>query len=206
MTVLSRRQQGFTLLESLIVVAIIGIAAAVALPQVLTFMRTYRVRAAANEVGNEVSASRLKAISKNANQGVVFVILPANSANCPRPTACYGWVIEDDQDPTNGFRTTRVDPWTGLLVDANQLGTLRSLPNGIEFDPTGVNDAGFRFSRLGGWCDPTGTATTEPCPSLGLPNNFVVNGATGSTIRVRRTDGGATATITVGTGGRVRIQ
>jgi len=200
------REGGFTLLEVLTVVGIIGVLAAMGLPGFMTFMRNYRVRAAAGEMASEINAARLKAVTRNVNQGVVFVALSQNT---------YRWVVEDDQDPvTGGLRVTR-DTLANLLADPVQVGPLRTLPGDIVFDTTGANDRGFRFNRFGAWCDPTGTPTTEPCPSLGAGTNYVVNNnATGATVRLKRcTDppacaaapSGVTARVEVMTGGRVRV-
>ena len=198
------RERGFSLVEILTVVAIIGILAAIGLPGIMGFLRNYRVRAAAQEVAGEISTARLKAVSKNVNQGVVFVVLS--------PTT-YRWVIEDDQNPVGGLRTTR-DTLANLLADPAQAGPTRSLPGDIRFDPTGANDAGFRFNRLGSWCDPTGTTTTEPCPGLDPAlTSYVINDAAGSRVNLRRCidppacaiPSGITSQVIVMTGGRIRI-
>jgi Tfp pilus assembly protein FimT len=169
----------------------------------MTFMRNYRVRAAAQQVAGEISAARLKAVSKNVNQGVLFLVTS--------PTT-YRWVLEDDQNPVGGLRTTR-DTYANLLTDPLQVGPTRTLPGDIRFNPTGATDAGFRFNRLGAWCDPTGTATTEPCPLLTGMTAYVVNTSTGSTLNLRRCPdppacsvaGGVTSQVVVMSGGRVSV-
>ena len=188
------QQRGFTLIETVIVVGLIGALTVVSLPRIMSFLRVFQVRGAAQQVASQVSAARAKAIGKNVSQGVIFIITGANT---------YRWVVEDDQNPAGGFRSTR-DTLANLLADPQQAGPVQTLPAGMVFDTTGANDAGFRFNRLGAWCDPTGSA--EPCPALS-GTNYVVNGTSGSTITVTREGGGVNpVTVVVTTGGRVRVQ
>ena len=63
---------GFTLIEILVVVAIMAIMTAVALPAISRYFRNYKMRNAVQAVGGEVTTARNKAIMKNTNLGVVF--------------------------------------------------------------------------------------------------------------------------------------
>lgn len=128
-----RSERGFTLLEMLVVVAIIATMAAVALPSISNYMRHYRIRGAASDVAGELQTTRSKAIMTNTNAGVTFVTVDADS---------YRFVQED-------------------LPAGEQLSPLRDLPIGIRFVDVGGPPA-LRFQRLGGFCIPTVAGCAGP--------------------------------------------
>ena len=74
-----RGQGGFSVVELLIVVAIIIIMAAVALPNIGQYLRTYTIRGAAQTVTGDLHSARSKAFMSNTNAGVSFVVVDGNS-------------------------------------------------------------------------------------------------------------------------------
>jgi prepilin-type N-terminal cleavage/methylation domain-containing protein len=206
-------QVGFTMVELIVVVAIIAIMAGMAIPAISRFIRNYQIRGATQQVAAEITTARNRAIAKNVNLGVVFVITS--------PTQ-YRFAVEDDQavgkSTMTGTKTTARQPVSTILAQAGQAGPVRTLPQGLEFvAPSAANcptvtpalplssgalDSGMRFSRLGGWCDPGGTG--EPCPALATGSNLVYNTAAGgSVICVNQTRTNMKRAITVLPGGRV---
>jgi prepilin-type N-terminal cleavage/methylation domain-containing protein len=187
----SRPQNGFTLVELLTVVAIIGLLSAVAVPAMARYMRNYRIRGAAQQVAGEIGAARTKAIARNTNLGVLFVTLSSST---------YRWVIQDD--PTvPGIQQS----FTTLIATPAQVGPLQTLPAGVVFDSTGATTLAVGFNRLGGQCSPG----TRGCGSLaGAPatNYVMVDGAGQATVTLLQPDTGLRRTVTVTPGGRVLAQ
>lgn len=150
------REVGFSLIELIVVVAIIGIAAAVGLPAIASYYRNYQINGGAREVASEIAAARIKAISRNVNQGVTFQIVDNNT---------YRYVIEDE--------------------NPDLMGPLYDLPLNVQFQaPAGTTVGGFRFNRLGMICRPgsgvlcpvlppgcTGTETATRCSDT--PGNYI---------------------------------
>lgn len=199
-----RGEGGFSLVELLVVVGIIAVMSAVALPFIAQYLKTYRLRGATQQVAGEIQAARTKAIMGNANAGVSFVIVDRDS---------YRWVRED----------ALTDTPPGDPLDA-----LRHLPEGVRFDPVPCPGPGtcdsFRFSRLGAWCKPgTGTCAARfagpfcraaeaskcadfpPPATLYMADNPTANGG-GTLITVREVATSITRTIRVTAGGRVMPQ
>lgn len=183
---------GFSLVELLVVIGIIAIMGAVALPGLMDYMKVYKIKGAAQQVSGEITAARNKAILKNVNHGVVFQI--------QSPTT-YRWILEDDVTRAVATRL----PLADALADENQVGALRTLPSGIEFD-TGCTgfaspfDSGFRFNRLGGWCSP---GTTD-CVAVPGGSDLLQNSPAGSRICLEQPDTGLRREIHVAPGGRVK--
>jgi len=199
------REQGFSLLELLVVAAIVALMGALGLPAFMAYVRQNRIRGAGQQVAGEIQAARNKAIARNVNYGVVVVVTDATH---------YRWVIEDVHGAGAGARPTTAALLTNAGFEA-QRGPERTLPQGISFGlacPGFVaNDSGFRFNRLGGWCDPTGAASGPgACPDLGtgvpLLSNVAAGVTPGTTVCLVQPETGLNRTLTVTPGGRVMVQ
>lgn len=67
-----RKGAGFTLLELLIVIAVMGIMATIAIPSYQTFMAQRRLNGAARVVMSDLMAARMKAVNLNQRVKVSF--------------------------------------------------------------------------------------------------------------------------------------
>jgi prepilin-type N-terminal cleavage/methylation domain-containing protein len=202
----TQRQAGFSLIELLIVVTVIVITAAVALPYIGSYIRNYKVRGAAQQVASEIQAARLRAINSNVRFGVVFVVLDAT----------HYQVAREDLAVTPGGAGSLVARPTidgTFLADTVQASPQRELPGMIEFATTcpGFVAAGalpgLRFSNLGRACAP---AIADPaCPPFATGTNLMMNVTDGTlptfgmSLCLRERTSGTFRYVRVAPGGRV---
>lgn len=203
---MKRRETGFTLIEVLMVVAIIMILSAISLPAISEYLRNYKIRGALQQVTGQIQAARTKSIMRNVNRATLFVVLP-DTTN-PAIFTRYLWVVPDQVPPFRDLPT--------LLADPAQSGPINTLPLGIQFLANGVSPS-LGFSRLGALCDPEMTcglpkvdlATTLDPPPAGVAcvNCIAWNPLTSeSSVTIRQDQSGLDRTVTVIAGGRVMAQ
>lgn len=176
-------ESGFTLIEMMIVMAVIGILAAFSLPSYREWMENTRIRTMTESVQTGLQKARVEAIKRNAT--VQFVLganaswtigcLPADvSAECPAE-------IEKKEVAEGASSTINLvaTPAGATTIEFSSLGTVRPNPPAVEVPFTQLNitssSAGDKrplriILGVGGVaraCDPyPGLSATDPrkCP------------------------------------------
>lgn len=135
-----KRMHGFTLVEAMVVIAIIAIMLTMAVPSFTTMVMNNRLSTQANSLVIAVNLARSEAIKRNAN---VVLCRSANGTSCAASGGWeQGWIIYVDADPTDGANVLtgagdvilrEFSALTGtntLRASANYTGSITYVPSG----------------------------------------------------------------------------
>ena len=130
-----KHEKGFTMIELVIAVAILGISASVAIPNIIGWMPMMRVNSAARDIASEMQLARMKAVSEKNNYVIAF------------DTTNNRYTIYDDNDNDGNLNETGVAAANGNESSKGPL----SLPDGIRFGraTTGIKRIDAPTSDIG---------------------------------------------------------
>lgn len=173
---------GFTLIEMMIVVSVIGILAAIGLPSYQTLIQNAQIRTAAESIQAGLQKARVEAVKRNVQVRFVLGTNSAWSISCVTAAQCAdltGGVFESRsaKEGTSTNITVTPDVAGADTIIFTNLGTVQSSPPAptvpftqLSIDSTAIvasesRDLSIRlgaggFSRI---CDPyTGLSLTDP--------------------------------------------
>jgi type IV fimbrial biogenesis protein FimT len=70
---LFNKQSGFTLIELIVIIAIVAVFAGIAVPNFLSYLPKYRLNGAARQIMGDLMAARMKAVKENTTVKVAWV-------------------------------------------------------------------------------------------------------------------------------------
>jgi len=167
-TSLASSEQGFTLIEMLIVVAIIGIAALIALPNYLVWQSRSELRQAVTEVQNQLLLARMAALSRNAPVTVAISVTNGAVLTTTTNAATGALVLASVSVRLPHVVDLKVGPsasWTSAVtanVSFNSMGMRSGGPGPtLNQELAMVNDKGVQFAMkvtprgVVNWCQET---------------------------------------------------
>ncbi len=164
-----RSSKGFTLIELMIVVAIIGILAAIAIPNFLT----YQLKSRQSEAKTNLQAIRTSMLSFQAEKGC-YVAVPNWPANAPTTTA--------KSSPTP-WSTATTPAASGTSTYCLATGGVFNVPATAAFTDIGFVATGsvyYNYTTL-----PVASGGTVPvaaCGGTGMNGNSAITGGTGGAL------------------------
>ena len=132
----NRSQLGFTLIEVMVVIAIIGIMATLIVPQIMSKPNEARVIAAKQDINSIVQALKLYRLDNSryptTEQGLSALVAKPTSEPIPQNWKPNGYVDRLPKDPW-GFAYQYSNPGTRAEIDVFSLGA-DNQPGGTGFD------------------------------------------------------------------------
>jgi prepilin-type N-terminal cleavage/methylation domain-containing protein len=116
------RHGGFTLIELMIVVAIVGVTSALAVPSYIDWHARYQLRQAATEIQNQLSVARISAMSRNSVVNVSLVL--------------SGGKVQVSAGDASGASVIPATQMMGTVTGLNPA------PTAVAFSPLGIRSGG----------------------------------------------------------------
>jgi prepilin-type N-terminal cleavage/methylation domain-containing protein len=186
---MSNKDSGFTILELLVVVIVIGIIVAMAIPQALTAVKAYRLHTDTAAVAAQLNVTRFRATSQNApfRLNIVTTTSPATFA---MERLCGGTPVGTDSSCTGSAYLPRT---SGIE------GGVQVIARGNSFTTTNPGGATYPGTITGG-----SAATTFYFNTRGMPVTSSGNPlSSGGAVIYVTNNAGLTDAVVVTVGGRI---
>jgi prepilin-type N-terminal cleavage/methylation domain-containing protein len=121
---------GFSLIETLVVISILALTAIVTIPNMIAWRSGMQLRAAVNELRNDLESAKTQAVKENAKVTVAF-----------DPTAGQYRMTYPDQDNKTILLKSQTFPAGVRIATENPAHTLDSLGNQASFSSRGTAGA-----------------------------------------------------------------
>ena len=159
-----RRGRGMTLVELMVVLAVVAVSATLAAPNLAQFVANYRVRAAAESMLNGLNFARTEALRRNT--AVSFTLTPGGSGWAVRQVSSgTALLTRSDNDSPNTTVTSAGSVLSvtflsnGLLQSGTQLSQVTVASSVDGSDTRRIDVYGGGLIRM---CDPAVTAADDP--------------------------------------------
>jgi Tfp pilus assembly protein FimT len=205
-----KKSLGFTVVELVVVILLIGITVALSIPSALSYIRNYQMMSAAQNVATQVQRARSQVVRSNSHRGLIL--------NFDYPAEDQYQYTSMDEDPVNGGWDGSVYPGNPGTFNPNASrnygiappppanitppapgipsphGLVMDLPNGVEFVDGTYSSLLLRFD-----------GTVEAVNSANVGSQVIAENGLNWEIQIRQPQTGLTRTIVISRNGRVAV-
>lgn len=142
---MKRKHTGLTMTEALIVLAVVGTLAAVAVPSMTVFLDNGQLSADTNDLFSSLLIARSEAVTRN-NRVVLCKIDPSDLTACAAGSTWQaGWLafVDEDNDVVLDVGEDIVNTYTGM--SSNTAVTSAAFANTISYFPSGTSNTNGSF-------------------------------------------------------------